>query len=72
MIAEGKKLFVNALVSSQTPFDLLIGEDLMKGKVVLDYTAMTISFTVASSWGDLPDIPQFPWGKGKPRAELLH
>jgi hypothetical protein len=73
VVTEGKKFVVNALVSSQTPFDLLIGEDFMNGRVILDYTTMTISFAATTDREHgLPDIPQFPWGKGKPRAELLH
>jgi len=75
VISEGKKLEVWAYRSSRLPFDILIGEDFLEGRAVIDYVNHTISFpnTAASAGAPtLPSIPPFPWGKGKPRAELLH
>jgi hypothetical protein len=41
----------------------------------MDYVNRTISFVeppAASGQLTLPSIPPFPWGKGRPQAELLH
>lgn len=69
----GKIFSCWAYVSERLPFDLLIGEDFMTGRVVLNYVNGSIDVVGdASQAGVAKVIPKFPWGEGKPRAELLH
>jgi hypothetical protein len=77
VVTQGRRFIWWAYISRRLPFDLLLGEDFMNGRVVLDYVSDEIKFTedigiAISKNMSLPRIEPFPWGDGKPRAELLH
>ena len=76
IVTLGQQLIWWAYVSKRLPFDVLLGEDFLQDRVILDYTTYEIKFkddSVAVAYGSvLPKVEPFPWGKGKPQAEMLH
>ena len=76
IVSLGRQLILWAYRSKRLPFDVLLGEDFLQDRVILDYTTNEIKFkddTAAVAYGSvLPRIEPFPWGKGKPQTEMLH